>query len=436
MSAVCAFAVGKNHKPGSGFVIIGAHTDSPCPKLKPKTKAKNEKFLQTRVQNYGGGLWYTWFDRDLGVAGRVLVNRKDEDGTETPTHELVRVDRPVMRISSLAIHLDRSLNDGFKVNFQQHMAPIIADEVERVLGGGGDSNEDDSKRRKTTKDKDSSSKHCPVLLELFAEELNCDPGDILDFECQLCDTQKSAIGGARNEYVFSGRLDNLQSCHASLCALIRASSDVSLEDEHLTRMMVHYDHEEVGSDSAQGAGSSMTEDALRRITRALAGADGANDFDDLDARARRASFVVSADMAHAVHPNYADKHEPGHRPRFGAGVVIKHNANQRYATDAITGWLFREIGERYANVPVQEFVVRSDLGCGSTIGPTLSTNTGIRTVDVGAPQLSMHSVREMCSAKDVKHAVDHYAAVYEKFGQLDATLVVDGRIGNLCRECK
>jgi aspartyl aminopeptidase len=275
-----------------------------------------------------------------------------------------------------------------------------------------------------------------VLLELFAEELNCDPGDILDFECQLCDTQKSAIGGARNEYVFSGRLDNLQSCHASLCALIRASSDASLEHEHLTRMMVHYDHEEVGSDSAQGAGSSMTEDALRRITRALAGADGANAFDDLDARARRASFVVSADMAHAVHPNYADKHEPGHRPRFGAGVVIKHNANQRYATDAITGWLFREIGERYANVPVQEFVVRSDLGCGSTIGPTLSTNTGIRTVDVGAPQLSMHSVREMCSAKDVKHAVDHYAAVYEKFGQLDATLVVDGRIGNLCRECK
>ena len=140
-------------------------------------------------------------------------------------------------------------------------------------------------------------------------------------------------------------------------------------------------------------------------------------------------------MAHAVHPNYADKHEPGHRPRFGDGVVIKHNANQRYATDAVTAWLFRELGER-AGVPVQEFVVRSDLGCGSTIGPTLSTNTGIRTVDVGAPQLSMHSVREMCSAKDVKHAVDHYAAVYEKFGQLDATLVVDGRIGNLCRECK
>ena len=332
-----------------------------------------------------------------------------------------------MRISSLAIHLDRSLNDGFKVNFQSHMAPIVADAVAKQLG-------------------DENDKHCPVLLELLGEQLKCDPGDILDFECQLCDTQPSAVGGARNEYVFSGRLDNLQSCHASLCALIRASSDASLEDEHLTRMLVHYDHEEVGSDSAQGAGSSMTEDALRRVTRALARSaasaendeTGANDktgLDDLDARARRASFVVSADMAHAVHPNYADRHEPGHKPRFGAGVVIKHNANQRYATDAITGWLFREIGERFAKVPVQEFVVRSDLGCGSTIGPTLSTNTGIRTVDVGPPQLSMHSVREMCSAKDVKHAIDHYAAVYERFGQLDATLVVDGRIGDLCREC-
>jgi aspartyl aminopeptidase len=427
MSAVCAFAVGKKHTPGSGFVIIGAHTDSPCPRLKPRTKAANEQFSQVRVQNYGGGLWYTWFDRDLGVAGRVLVNRKDEAGTDVPRHELVRVDRPVMRISSLAIHLDRSLNDGFKVNFQSHMAPIVADAVAKQLG-------------------DENDKHCPVLLELLADALKCDPGDILDFECQLCDTQPSAVGGARNEYVFSGRLDNLQSCHASLCALIRASSDASLEDEHLTRMLVHYDHEEVGSDSAQGAGSSMTEDALRRVTRALArsaasaendktGANDKTDLDDLDARARRASFVVSADMAHAVHPNYADRHEPGHKPRFGAGVVIKHNANQRYATDAITGWLFREIGERFAKVPVQEFVVRSDLGCGSTIGPTLSTNTGIRTVDVGPPQLSMHSVREMCSAKDVKHAIDHYAAVYERFGQLDATLVVDGRIGDLCREC-
>ena len=420
MSAVCAFAVGKKHAPGSGFVIIGAHTDSPCPRLKPRTKASNEQFSQVRVQNYGGGLWYTWFDRDLGVAGRVLVNRKDEAGTDVPRHELVRVDRPVMRISSLAIHLDRSLNDGFKVNFQSHMAPIVADAVAKQLG-------------------DENDKHCPVLLELLAEQLKCDPGDILDFECQLCDTQPSAVGGAKGEYIFSGRLDNLQSCYCSLTALIAASSDESLEDETAIRMIAHYDHEEVGSDSAQGAGSSMTEDALRRVVRALNAARGsasAVDNGGLDERTRRASFCVSADMAHAVHPNYADRHEPGHRPRFGEGVVIKHNANQRYATDAVTGFLFRELGER-AGVPVQEFVVRSDLGCGSTIGPTLSTNTGIRTVDVGAPQLSMHSVREQCSTKDVAHAVAHYRAVFEGFSAMDEKLRVDGNVfGNECKPCK
>ena len=205
------------------------------------------------------------------------------------------------------------------------------------------------------------------------------------------------------------------------------------------RMMVHYDHEEVGSDSAQGAGSSMTEDAMRRITTSLSA--GMAEWQTLnpgeegvEERARRKSFVVSADMAHAVHPNYADKHEPGHKPKFGAGVVVKHNANQRYATDAVSSYLFKEIGER-AGLPVQEFVVRSDLGCGSTIGPTLSTNTGIRTVDVGAAQLSMHSVREMCGAKDVEHAVKHFTAVYEGFTALDATLMVDGAIGNQCRPC-
>jgi aspartyl aminopeptidase len=385
MSAVCAFAVGKKHKPGNGFVIIGAHTDSPCPRLKPKTNLKSNAFLQVRVQNYGGGLWYTWFDRDLGVAGRVLVKRK-----EGPSHELVRVTRPVMRISSLAIHLDRTTNDGFKVNFQQHMAPIIAREVDKALGAGGitmkgedkDEDETDPKRTQT----DAESKHCPVLLELLAEELRCDPRDVLDFELQLCDVQPSVIGGARNEFVFSGRLDNLQSCHASLCALINASTEMSLENETLTRMMVHYDHEEVGSDSAQGAGSAMTTDALRRITKALSQCDAST---DLDERSRRESLLVSADMAHAVHPNYPDRHESGHAPRFGSGVVIKHNANQRYATNAVTGWLFRELGEK-VEVPTQEFVVRSDLGCGSTIGPTLSTSTGIRTVDVGPPQLSMH----------------------------------------------
>tara|TARA_B110000305_G_scaffold139530_1_gene155614 strand:- start:285 stop:1169 length:885 start_codon:yes stop_codon:yes gene_type:complete len=212
MSAVCAFAVGGAYVPGAGFVCVGAHTDSPCPKLKPNTKSTAERFLQVRTQNYGGGLWYTWFDRDLGVAGRVVVKKKDG----TVTHELLKINRPVMRIPSLAIHLNREMNNGFAVNFQQHMAPIIADATESALGAGSvPKDEPDPKKLKESSDKDST-RHHPVLLELIADELRCDVGDVADFDLQLCDVQPSTIGGARNEYIFSGRLDNLASCYASL----------------------------------------------------------------------------------------------------------------------------------------------------------------------------------------------------------------------------
>jgi len=186
------------------------------------------------------------------------------------------------------------------------------------------------------------------------------------------------------------------------------------------RMMVHYDHEEVGSDSAQGAGSSMTEDAMRRITTSLSAGMAAGPGEEgVEERARRKSFVVSADMAHAVHPNYADKHEPGHKPKFGAGVVVKHNANQRYATTATTATLFRECAAK-EGIPTQDFVVRNDMGCGSTIGPILSTNLGVRTVDVGVPQLSMHSVREMCGTEDIDVCFRHFRAFFDHFAEIDA----------------
>ena len=211
MSAVCAFAVGGAYVPGAGFVCVGAHTDSPCPKLKPNTKSTAERFLQVRTQNYGGGLWYTWFDRDLGVAGRVVVKKRDG----TVTHELLKINRPVMRIPSLAIHLNREMNNGFAVNFQQHMAPIIADATESALGAGSVPKADEPEPKKL-KESSDSTRHHPVLLELIADELRCDVGDVADFDLQLCDVQPSTIGGARNEYIFSGRLDNLSSCYASL----------------------------------------------------------------------------------------------------------------------------------------------------------------------------------------------------------------------------
>ncbi len=263
--------------------------------------------------------------------------------------------------------------------------------------------------------------HHALLLRLLADALACAPEDIAAFDLQLCDVQPATLGGACEEFIFSGRLDNLASCYTSLRAFIAASSDASLAEETAVRMVAHFDHEEVGSASAHGAASPVMNDTVRRVAAAMAaGQEGAVE------RALRGSFLVSADMAHGVHPNYADKHEPAHAPRVHAGLVVKHNANQRYATDGVTAFLFREIG-RAAGVPVQEFVVRSDLACGSTIGPIIAANTGMRAVDVGAPMLSMHSVREMCGADDVGHAVKHFTAVFERFTTLDAALAVDKR---------
>ena len=422
LSSVVAFAVGGEYEPGNGFVMIGAHTDSPCPKLKPKTKvALNSQtdLMQVAVQPYGGGLWHTWFDRDLGVAGRVVLADEKSGKVE---HRLVKIEEPMLRVPNLAIHLNRDIyTEGFKVNFQTHMAPLLGLKPKKE----GESSSDD----KGNNNGGYNNHHHSEFLEKLARALNCDPSSIRDFDLQLCDVQPSQIGGLNGEFVLSGRLDNLASCYCSLAALVEATTEEKLKKEKGIRALLHFDHEEVGSASTTGAGGSLTDEFVDRVTSAFGNGDA-----DALATARRKSFLVSADMAHAVHPNYADKHEPGHKPKFGDGVVIKHNANQRYSTDAITSFMFKEIGER-RKIKSQEFVVRSDLGCGSTIGPILSTRSGIRTVDVGMPQLSMHSIREMCGTEDTRLCVEHFRAVYEDFFEMDEKMIVDGSIGQLCRPC-
>lgn len=221
------------------------------------------------------------------------------------------------------------------------------------------------------------------------------------------------------EFIFSGRLDNLCMSFCSLKALIDAtSSESSLENETGVRMVALFDHEEVGSNSAQGAGSPVMLDALSRITSSF------SSDSKLLKKAIHRSFIVSADMAHALHPNYMDKHEENHQPKMHSGLVIKHNANQRYATNAVTSFIFREIAQKH-NLPIQDFVVRNDMPCGSTIGPILASGVGIRTVDVGGPQLSMHSIREMCAVDDVKHSYEHFKAYFQEFSALDAKIRVD-----------
>ncbi|XP_020107465.1 probable aspartyl aminopeptidase [Ananas comosus] len=415
-STIIAFAVGKKYVAGNGFHIVGAHTDSPCLKVKPISKVSKGGYLEVGVQTYGGGLWHTWFDRDLTLAGRVIIREK-KGGEISYSHKLVRIQEPILRIPTLAIHLDRSVNEGFKFNTHSQLVPVLATaikgEMQKLVG-------ENCTAESNAKQHVDEKKHHSLLLQLIANEASCEPDAICDFELQLCDTQPSIIGGAAKEFIFSGRVDNLCMSFCSLKALIDSTSpESSLDEESGVRMVALFDHEEVGSDSAQGAGSPAMLDALSRITQFFSSSDS-----KLLEKAIQKSFVVSADMAHALHPNYMDKHEENHQPKLHGGLVIKHNANQRYATNAVTSFIFREIAERH-QLPIQDFVVRNDMPCGSTIGPILASGVGIRTVDVGAPQLSMHSIREMCAVDDVRHSYEHFKAYFDEYTELDAKIKVD-----------
>ncbi|CAK7325248.1 unnamed protein product [Dovyalis caffra] len=409
MSCLVAFAIGEKYSVGNGFHVIAAHTDSPCLKLKPKSASSKSSYLMVNVQTYGGGLWHTWFDRDLSVAGRVIV--RGSDGSFL--HKLVKVKRPLLRIPTLAIHLDRTINkDGFKPNLETHLIPLLATKPEEASP--------DTKKKNT----DSSSKvvHHPLLMQVLSDELSCSIDDIVTIELNVCDTQPSCLGGGNNEFIFSGRLDNLASSYCALRALIDSSESSSdLSNKPAVHMIALFDNEEVGSGSVQGAGAPTMFQAMKRIVGCLAHnkvGEGAIE------RAIRQSFIVSADMAHGVHPNFMEKHEEQHRPEMQKGLVIKHNANQRYATSGVTAFLFKEVGKIH-NLPSQDFVVRNDMGCGSTIGPILASGAGIRTVDCGIPQLSMHSVREICAKEDIDIAYKYFKAFYQNFSSIDKKLQVD-----------
>lgn len=350
--SLAAFHLGNAALREAGFRLIGAHTDSPNLRIKPNPELKKVGYRQLGVEPYGGVLLHTWLDRDLSLAGRALM----ADGTA----RLVDFKRALLRAPSLAIHLNRKVNsEGLKLNAQKHLAPILGlDGLEE-----GD------------------------LRELLAGELgDVEPKDILAWDLMVYDVQPAALSGASREFVHAGRIDNLASCHAAFHALSGVDSEAKM-----TRGIVLYDHEEVGSRSAQGAASDFLRSCLQRLV-----AGTTEDYH----RAIAKSFLISADMAHGVHPNYVDVHEPKHKPLLGGGPVVKINVNQSYATDG-ESWASFERWARRADVATQQFVVRSDLGCGSTIGPITAAELGIRTVDAGNPMLSMHSCREVAAAADV-----------------------------------
>ncbi|MGR2737732.1 M18 family aminopeptidase [Billgrantia sp. Q4P2] len=341
--------------------MIGAHTDSPGLRLKPHAAQTAAGWLQLGVELYGGVLLAPWYDRDLALAGRVHVRHPDGrlEGV------LLHVNRPIAIIPSLAIHLDREVNSGRAINAQTQMPPVF-------LQGG---------------DKADLQR---LLLEWLEAQHGITGAEILDFELALHDVQPPALVGVERELVASARLDNLLSCFIGLEALLES-------DGSQGAVLVANDHEEVGSASACGAQGPFLGDVLRRVNAQL-GEPGDEGF----IRLIQASLMISCDNAHALHPNFPDKHDAAHGPVLNGGPVIKVNANQRYATNSATSALFRDLC-REAGVPVQTFVTRADMGCGSTIGPITATELGVPTLDVGVPQWAMHSIRETAGAKDVEY---------------------------------
>ena len=364
-----------------------------------------------------------WFDRDLGISGRVLVRAKTDDGKETIVQRFVKIDKPVARVSTLCIHLQTpDERKVFKVNKEDHLTPILGTQpaasvltegAKAQLTGEGEGEGDD--QDPWAKDQE------PLLLDLLASELDVDKKDIADFELNLFDSQPASLGGIKSEFLNSARLDNLATCFVACEALAQYAESGAVENDGDISLIALFDHEEIGSQSAQGAGSPIMADAISRISSALTDHSRAMDPDVLSSIVRR-SFVVSVDQAHAVHPNYASRHEKNHPPKMNNGVVVKTNQNQRYATNGITGLIVRELVRKANLVPVQEFAVRNDCPCGSTIGPIISANTGIRTIDAGMPQLSMHSCREVMGIADLTNGRDLVAAFFTHFREIDDAL--------------
>jgi aspartyl aminopeptidase len=365
-SSLIAFKLGQRAPLDGGLRLVGAHTDSPCLRVKPQPELQRQGFLQLGVEVYGGALLAPWFDRDLSLAGRVTFRR---DGKVES--QLIDFRDPIAVIPNLAIHLNREANQGWPINAQNELPPILAQVAS-----------------------DEPYDFRALLAEQLSREHDLNADVILDFELSFYDTQSAAVIGLDGQFITGARLDNLLSCYAGLEALLAAGDEESC-------VLVCTDHEEVGSTSACGADGPFLEQVLQRALPA------GEDF----VRIIQRSLLVSADNAHAVHPNYADRHDCNHGPKLNAGPVIKINSNQRYATTSETAGFFRHLC--LANeVPVQSFVTRSDMGCGSTIGPITASRLGVPTVDIGLPTFAMHSIRELAGSQDLTHLVKVLTAFY------------------------
>ena len=375
-SSVYAFQIGRKPLADAGFHMICAHSDSPTFRIKPNAEMACEGgIVKLNTEVYGGPIMSTWFDRPLTIAGRVVLKGKDAMNPET---RLIHVKRPLLQISNLAIHFNRQVNDGVKLSKQKDVLPIlgiISDELEKGN----------------------------LLMNVVLEELNkqkkVKKADILDFDLYLADATPACTFGVHDEFVSSGRLDDLSMCFAGLEALLASP------EADVTKVLAIFDNEETGSQTKQGAGSPFLATMLKRIASAQSGSEEA--FYQAVERA----FMISADNAHAWHPNYSEKYDPTNHPVLGGGPVIKFNASQKYASDAISAGIFAEIC-RKAGVPCQRFVNHSDVPGGSTLGNILASSIPLRGVDMGNAILAMHSCRETGSVADHAYCVKAFTAFF------------------------
>ncbi|KAK4699265.1 aspartyl aminopeptidase, partial [Phenoliferia sp. Uapishka_3] len=407
-SSIIAFTVPEKLEASKpvGMSIVGCHTDSPRFIIKPVSNREKGGFAEVGVETYGGGIWATWLDRDLSIAGRVVLSGAAgaKEG-EYSSHLLLHRD-PILRIPTVAIHLDRNQNESMHYNPETQQIPILA-LASSALNATGTASP--AAKVSFADPLSITTHHHPILLHTIARSLSSVmgeeiiPSQIHDFELSLFDTQLSTIGGALNEFIFSPRLDNLFSSFAAVEGLIAASRATSASDGRIS-MIALWDNEEVGSVSAYGAQSNFIESTIERVAVAMKKEDESTT--EAYQRSLAASFLLSCDMGHSVHPSFMDKHEENHRPLMNSGPAIKTNAKQRYASTSQTTFALRRIA-KIAGVPLQEYEVRNDMACGSTIGPLVS-RIGLRTVDIGCPQLSMHSIRETAGSKDIGYLIVRY----------------------------
>jgi aspartyl aminopeptidase len=368
-SSLIAFVYAPDAFAEQGIRMVGAHTDSPCLRVKPNPEIQTKGYFQLGVEVYGGALLSPWFDRDLSLAGRVNYS----DSQQQIHGALVDFKDPIAVIPSLAIHLHRDANTANAINKQKHLPPIL-------MQIGSD-------------EKVDFRDWLSAQLELQGEK---NVGQVLDYELSFYDTQPSAVIGLRKEFIAAARLDNLLSCYVGLQSLLAADTDKPA-------LLICTDHEEVGSASACGAQGPMLEHCLQRM------------IPDTELRLRTIdrSLMISADNAHGVHPNYVDKHDDNHGPILNQGPVIKINANQRYATNSETSSFFRQLCQQHDITP-QAFVTRSDMGCGSTIGPITSSEIGVKTLDIGLPTFGMHSIRELAGTQDAVKLAQVLTSFYQQ----------------------